>query len=318
MAQPNNEEGNDTGQEQEAPEEPQEEYVGTEPDSSQEDQIGDIIGQFADDEDEQTQGESEDQGGQGRNEDQPEQEGVRESEVGETEGDEESVQEEESEEEEEPSEIEKLRNEFRELKEENAELRERIEGEDEGPEEEAPQEPEEEEEPRQDLSETQFVTDEEFEEVTQDPESFNEFLQAFGERLLSAAEENILHQIPSLVQKTTERQVSTQQTVQNFWESNPELKEYSSFVQHIANQVESEHPDATLQEQLEETARRAREELNIKEKAEEIERNRQEGNDDESQESSPSTAPKPRGRRGPADRGDDRSKQQQQIDELIT
>ena len=209
------------------------------------------------------------------------------------------------------SENEELRQELQEVREELRQLREERRDE---PEAEESEEVEEEEDLAPEPPE-QFVTEEEFEAITESAESFNEFAQA----LYSKIAQDVLRDIPNLVEKATARQTTQQSAIDKFWSRNEDLRDHMDFVQFTANKVESENPNMTIREALNETERRVRKELNLQEKAESREEERNQESQQQEQKSNPqdvSTARKPRGRRG-GQQEEELSPQQQQINELI-
>lgn len=315
---PHDESAEDTGSDSEP--------VGTPADADQQEQIADLLSEHGPNGEEESQEKSlDDVLDSGEEEDtSQDQEEIQEEpqRQGRDEGAEEPEQ--RREEQEEPDtdqagsdELDELREELRETKKELARMKqEGEEGEGEGEEDEEEPVETQEEGPR-DFDEVDFVTEDEFEEVTEDPDSFNEFLQAFA----SSIKESVLRDIPGIVEKTTQRQVTYQQAISDFWDEHPELEEHQDFVQFTANKVEAENPDMSVPEMLDETARQAKEELAIKEEAEQRESQREEGeagSQSTSQSRSPSTARKPRGSRGGVGGEDNRGEQQQQIDSLIS
>jgi len=159
----------------------------------------------------------------------------------------------------------------------------------------------------------EFLTDEEAQQLfgVEEASSLNEMLN----RVYDRAREDTIREIPELVEKTQERQQTMQQAVQSFYEDNPELREYKDYVSHKANEIQAENPDMDVEDLMEETAKRAKQGLKLKEKAEETEQNRREK--EEATDNDPAFAPKARGERGGSGQ-DNRSGQQKQIDELIS
>jgi len=159
----------------------------------------------------------------------------------------------------------------------------------------------------------QFMTDEEAQQLfgVEGAGTVNEMLN----RVYNRAREDTIREIPELVEKTQERQQTMQNAVQSFYEDNPELKKYKDYVSHKANEVQAENPDMDIENLMEETAKRAKEGLQLHEKAKETEKERREK--EEATNNDPAFAPKARGERGGSG-PDNRSGQQKQIDELIS
>ncbi len=128
-----------------------------------------------------------------------------------------------------------------------------------------------------DLSEEEFVEDPDVHaEIVSDPESFNEFLRSFGEKVSALTQEKVFEQLPQLVQKEAAKRVDQRMTVRSFWNDNPELEEHREVVAKKANQYNSENPDASLEEVFDNAAEMARRELDIEQQAQEADNEAQE------------------------------------------
>lgn len=157
----------------------------------------------------------------------------------------------------------------------------------------------------------EFVTEDEFEEALDNRENLNRLLT----RVAVKTQEQMMRQIPDLVAQTAQRQSELDKSISSFWEDNSDLVEHQDYVAFVANQVQSENPDASYDAVLEETGKRVRSELNVAKKAEEVEEERKE-KEQQKQEKKPAFAGgKPRGTRG--GQGDNRTGQQKQIDHLV-
>jgi len=209
--------------------------------------------------------------------------------------------EDEEEQTEEPDRFQELQDEIASLKEQLAKAQEK---------EEEVEEPSDTEEPKKDLETLEFFEDDvEFEQALNSREEFNNFVS----RLVDAVEQSVLQNIPDVVSKTVERQTTQQEVISSWRSENQDLiDEKPKFTGWVANQVQSEHPDWSLEQQLQETAKRVRKELDLDKEATKLEKERK------SKESSSKTktARKPRGSRGGAN-PDTRNEQQKQIDEIL-
>jgi hypothetical protein len=166
-------------------------------------------------------------------------------------------------------------------------------------------EEEEEEEQPQNIS---FLSDEELEGINEDPSKWNDVLK----KVYAKAREDTLRDIPSIVQKTTSRQLSLQDKVRNFYQENPDLSGNKDFVGFIASELESKNPDKDIDWIFNESAKVARERLGIREEAEETEKNRRNNSNNGNK---PAFARKPRGDRGQEQ--DNRTDTQKEIDAVI-
>lgn len=190
-------------------------------------------------------------------------------------------------------------------------------------EEEVEEEPEEEETIGYELEDKTFVTEEEYDEVLESHEGLNELFNAFrkefGQEIGEKIKQDILQDIPRIVRQSVERTSERKSAVDQFRDRNEDLLEQApDFVQHMANKVQSENPDWSTNEILEETEKRVRNQLGATQKAREREEERQEEESSNNSSDGPATARKPRGRRGPrSGEGEDLSDQQQQINEII-
>lgn len=219
---------------------------------------------------------------------------------------EESDENEEEEEDEggETSEEERLRQQVNVMSKKLAEAGLSIESEDQPKSEEGGEEEEEEEDPTP--KEINFLTEEELEQIPEDPSILNKVLQ----RVYNQARQDTLRGIPEVVQKTTSRQLVLQRKVSEFYTNNPDLAEYRDFVGYVANEIESENPDKDLDWIFAEAAKETRNRLNIKEKAKEVE------NERKKKPKKPAFPRKAKGGRR-RKKQDTRTGQQKEIDEML-
>lgn len=166
------------------------------------------------------------------------------------------------------------------------------------------------------------ISNEDFEEITTNPERFQEFISQVRQDAVEQARnefqtqlqeqtaqlrEEILSNIPQVIEKTTQRAQSVNQIRKQFFENNPELKNKMGYVRDMTNTVSHQNPDWSAKQVLDEVARRAQRDLNISEQAEERERQRNSG---------PKFAGAG-GRRKPGGNADNRGKQQKLMDDTF-
>lgn len=201
--------------------------------------------------------------------------------------------------------LKELQDQVRQLREDNKELRQEIKAAKASPEDDG--ETKVGERPRGDKP-PEFFTEEEWEEAQLRPKKFAEILG----RVYSKAREDVMRDLPQVVQRTTQRTVSQSTAISNFWKENSDLKEFKGYVSNVANEVQAESPEMNLTDVLDETAKRVREKLKLDERA----GNRETQRRKKAASSNARFAKKP-GSRGGGPKADTRSDQQKQIDALI-
>ncbi len=186
---------------------------------------------------------------------------------------------------------------------------------------EEPEEPETPEEPEE--FEAYDLTEEEYEEITSSPEKFAEFatqlrkeaqadalkqVRAEFKQELANAKEEILRNIPEVVQKSAKRAQSVQQLRDNFFEENPALKQKLPYVRDMTATVATQNPDWSAQQVLGEVANRAYRDLDLSKQAKEREQERK-TNDPKFAGAG--------GRRSPSGEKDTRTKQEKILDQTF-
>lgn len=101
-----------------------------------------------------------------------------------------------------------------------------------------------------------------FEEITASRESFNEFLSEFAGSL----KDEFMGNLPDIVNQQVEQEMTAKRVVNDFYEANPDLKPYNSFVQHVATELASENPDWGTQKLFNEAAKESRKQLKLGER----------------------------------------------------
>lgn len=152
----------------------------------------------------------------------------------------------------------------------------------------------------------EFMTPEELDELESNPQKMNEILN----RVYTRAQEDMMKSIPSVIQKTTNRQIALRDKVRDFYEENRDLAKHRDFVGFVANEIESDNPDKDLDWVFQETSKEARKRLGLKKQAQDTETRRRRSSDQK-----PAFGKKPRGSRG--GKQDTRNSQQKQIDQVI-
>lgn len=98
---------------------------------------------------------------------------------------------------------------------------------------------------------------EEMNEAFTSPEKFIELLDKVAMR----AEERALLRLPQVARQVSMQVIDHAAAVQEFYNKNPELKQYHDFVGYCARVVESKHPDWAADKVAEETARVAKSQI---------------------------------------------------------
>lgn len=114
---------------------------------------------------------------------------------------------------------------------------------------------------------TLFGDDFDFESVVESEESFKKFLTDFAKKVQGSAHESILQTLPDTVSTYVNQQVTVKEQVNEFYKNNPDLSSTKRYVSVTANEVASEHPDWDFPTVLDETAKRVRKSLGLKEEA---------------------------------------------------
>ncbi len=107
----------------------------------------------------------------------------------------------------------------------------------------------------------------EFDSIIEDKESFQKWAEGFYKQAKKDAHEEVLRKLPDTVSSYVQHQVSIQKAVDDFYSTHDDLADYKDYVSRIANEVQAENSDWTFNQVLEETAKRARQKLGLKERA---------------------------------------------------
>lgn len=112
-----------------------------------------------------------------------------------------------------------------------------------------------------------YLGDEDIDDVTTDPKKFNAILSKMEARLRATLAEdttrNTLLSIPDVVQYQIKQQAALDELVREFYDSNQDLKPVKHTVAMVAQNVSSEHPDWTVKQVFEESAKKTREILKL-------------------------------------------------------
>lgn len=104
-----------------------------------------------------------------------------------------------------------------------------------------------------------FKKDEEIDAAFKDAGSANRFMTG----VVAVAVEMIAQNMPQTIQRISNRQVTTQLAIKEFYEKNQDLSPYKQFCGFVTNQVASEKPEITLGELFKEVASRTRTALKL-------------------------------------------------------
>lgn len=150
-------------------------------------------------------------------------------------------------------------------------------------------------------------SEEEAEELLNDPMKLNDLLN----RVLQKGRELAMKDVPPAVLNSVNRTMTIKDRAQEFYREHPELAEHKEFVGYIANSLSHKYSDDPegLDKLFAETAKEAKRRLNIKSKAKNKERQRRRSGEDAR------FARKPGAGRQPEP--DQRTDQQKQIDQMI-
>lgn len=111
-----------------------------------------------------------------------------------------------------------------------------------------------------------IATLEEMNEAFTSPEKFVELLDKVAMR----AEERALLRLPQVARQVSMQVIDHAAAVQEFYNKNPELKQYHDFVGYCARVVESKHPDWAPSQVAEETARVAKSQIPALRRAQQV------------------------------------------------
>lgn len=168
------------------------------------------------------------------------------------------------------------------------------------------------------------LDEEEFEEITSDPEKFSNYIDDVREDAVNQArqefqkeldersaqiEENILQNIPEVVEKSQNRVQKVSTTKDKFFNNYPQLEKKKGYVRNMTALVSNEKPEWNAEQVLEEVGKRAERDLDIAKNAEEREKERK--NTDQPKFAGAG------GRQSPGGGSDGRSKQEKLMDDTF-
>jgi hypothetical protein len=108
------------------------------------------------------------------------------------------------------------------------------------------------------LDKFDFFEGVEFNEDMYDPAKLKELLNDGYNKVYKASVEQSVRRVPGLVESLISDVMSVRQAVNEFYDTNPDLREHSVEVQRVADFVANENPNMPLGEMLTEAARRFR------------------------------------------------------------
>jgi hypothetical protein len=162
-----------------------------------------------------------------------------------------------------------------------------------------------------------IITEEEADNLLTDPHGT---LTRLAERLYGKAREDIMKDIPQLVESGARRQTVLNEARAKFWEDNPQLQEASKKIPAVsrlitatANDLQAENPTWGVEQIFTETGNRVNKVLNLEKRAQAIEKEVTSGKKRSNQPG------KPRGKRSapPSKGGENRSGLQKEIDDMV-
>lgn len=115
--------------------------------------------------------------------------------------------------------------------------------------------------------ESLFNDDFDFDSVIESEDKFKSFLTDFAKKVQSSTHETILQTLPDTVSSYVNEQVTIKDQVNNFYRDNPDLENTKKYVSVTANEIASEHPDWDFSAVLDETAKKVRKSLGLKQDA---------------------------------------------------
>jgi len=114
---------------------------------------------------------------------------------------------------------------------------------------------------------TEYVSEDDFYSITSDRNKFNEFLAGFEKRIVettyNAATQNMLMNIPQVVDHQVKQQATIEKTVNDFYAVNTDLAEIKPTVAQVAQLVANENPGLGMTEVFEKTAEKVRKLLKL-------------------------------------------------------
>ena len=105
--------------------------------------------------------------------------------------------------------------------------------------------------------------DVDLDDVLESKEKFLDFFSKAAGMIYQQGQQDFMAQIPTTVTQSVQRTMSLQQTVDQFYQSNPELTPVKGYVASVAQGVAAEHPDWEVGQLLEEASKRAKAALKI-------------------------------------------------------
>lgn len=104
-----------------------------------------------------------------------------------------------------------------------------------------------------------FKEDKDIDAAFKDVDSANKFMTG----IVATAVEFVSRQIPTLVTRVSDQQVTTRMAVNEFYKENKDLLPYKEYCGFITNKVTAEHPDYTLTQVFEEVNKQTRAALKL-------------------------------------------------------
>lgn len=119
--------------------------------------------------------------------------------------------------------------------------------------------------------EVNYLEGVDYEELTENPEAFNAFLNKFAQaiegRAVADAQERVLRTLPDTLLKFNTYQTTLHEAAKDFYKENPDLQHVKPFCAQVANGLAAEHPDWTIERVFKETGPKVKQALGLQAQA---------------------------------------------------
>lgn len=112
------------------------------------------------------------------------------------------------------------------------------------------------------LDKPMFESEEQLDKVFSNVDEANKFV----ENVIATTQQALLRSLPQIVANTVEKRTSLNEAASDFYDKNPDLKQYNKFVGFVTNELAAKDPTQTLTKLLDDVAPEVRKRLKLKEK----------------------------------------------------
>ena len=116
-----------------------------------------------------------------------------------------------------------------------------------------------------------FISDEQFDEITTSKEAFNKFLNTFYQKTISDSRqilgEGVLRSIPDVLRTNFQQMIALHEMRKEFYSNNKDLIPYAKVVASTMEEVAAKNPDKSYDELMNEVATETRKKLNLQTQA---------------------------------------------------